>query len=111
MTAFVKSARGGNHKQAQLCAEVAEVASLALGASTDSRLHQVMVHSVTASDDGGRLTVNVVPNEIADFGELELLMAALDRARPWLRQQVASEINRKRVPEIAFQIILSRDSE
>jgi len=25
----------------------------------------------------------------------------------WLRQQVASEINRKRTPEIAFQIVLN----
>jgi len=69
-----------------------------------------MVHSVKASKDGSTLVVHVVPTAINNFAELEQLMAALDHARPWLRQQVASEINRKRTPEIAFQIILNPES-
>jgi ribosome-binding factor A len=66
-----------------------------------------MVHSVRAAADGSRLVVHVVPTDLADFSELEQLMSALDHARPWLRRQVASEINRKRVPDIAFQILLN----
>ena len=103
----MKSEGRTNHKLAQLCAEVSEVAMLALGSSRDSRLQQLMVHSVKASKDGSTLVVHVVPTAIASFAELEQLMAALDHARPWLRQQVASDINRKRTPEIAFQIVLN----
>ena len=106
----MKSAGRTNYKQAQLCAEVSEVATFALGSSRDSRLQQLMVHSVKASKDWSTLVVHVVPTAIANFAELEQLMAALDHARPWLRQQVASEINRKRTPEIAFQIVLNPES-
>jgi len=106
----VKSEGRTNYKLAQLCAEVSEVATLALGSSSDSRLQQLIVHSVKATKDGSTLVVHVVPTAIADFAELEQLMAALERARTWLRQQVASEINRKHTPEITFQIVLNPES-
>jgi ribosome-binding factor A len=99
-----------NRKQAQLCAQVAEIASLALGSSRDPRLNQLLVHSVTASADGARLIVNVVPTDIANFDSLELLVAALDAARPWLRSQIASEIYRKRTPDIRFQIVIGEEN-
>jgi ribosome-binding factor A len=100
-----------NRKQAQLCAQVAEVASLALGSSRDPRLNQLFVHSVEASADGSRLIVNVVPADVADFDSLESLVATLDAARPWLRRQVAAEIYRKRTPEIRFQVVLNADPQ
>ena len=87
------------------------MASLALGASSDPRLLQLAVHSVRASSDGSKLIVHVVPTDVVEFSELDQLMSALDHARPWLRQQVASEIYRKRIPDIAFQIILNPDME
>ncbi len=102
--------KGNEHrKQAQLCAEVAKLASLALGASRDVRLNQLLVHSVDATHDGARLTINVVPSDIANFDSLESLMEALESARPWLRGQVAAEINRKRTPDIRFQIVLGSE--
>ena len=98
--------KGHEHRKvAQLCAQVAEVASLALGASRDERLNQLLVHSVDASADGARLIVNVVP-DIDNLESLESLMDALEAARPWLRSQIAAEIYRKRTPEIRFQIVL-----
>ena len=106
----MRSRGSENRKQAQLCAQVEEVASLALGSSLDPRLNQLLVHSVTASTDGARLIVNVVPTDIANFDSLESLMAALDAARPWLRSQIASEIYRTRTPEIRFQIVLGDES-
>jgi ribosome-binding factor A len=73
------------------------------------RLNQLLVHSVDASPDGVRLTINVVPNDIANFDSLGSLMEALEAARPWLRGQVAAEINRKRTPDIRFQIVLGSE--
>lgn len=105
----MKNQRSGGHKQAQLCAQVAEIASLALGASEDPRLQQLIVHSATASSDGNKLVVHVVPTEALTFEDLEQLVATLDHARSWLRQQVATEIYRKRVPDVAFQIVLGAE--
>ena len=105
----MRSRGSENRKQAQLCAEVAEIASLALGSSRDPRLNQLLVHSVTASTDGARLIVNVVPTDVDSFDSLESLMSALDSARPWLRSQIASEIYRKRTPDIRFQIVLGAE--
>ena len=102
--------KGHEHRKlAQLCAQVAEVASLALGASRDARLNQLLVHSVEASPDGARLFVNVVPSDVGDIASLEALMDALEAARPWLRGQIAAEIHRKRTPDIRFQIVLGRN--
>jgi len=94
-----------DRKVAQLCAQVAEVVSLALGDSEDERLQQLVVDSVVAGPDGTRLVVRVVPGRQADIEEMELVYAALERARPWLKQQVAAEIHRKRAPELAFQVL------
>lgn len=107
----MKHSRRDDHKQAKLCAQVAEVASLALGAATDSRLQQLIVHSVHSSADGSKLIVHVVPTELANLAELEQLLSALDRARAWMRQQVAAEIMRKRMPDIAFQVLLNPDTQ
>jgi ribosome-binding factor A len=95
-----------NRKQAQLCAQVEQIASLALGSSRDPRLNQLMVHSVEASADGARLTVNVIPGDEGSFESLESLMDALNGARTWLRHQIAEEIVRKRTPEIKFEFIV-----
>jgi ribosome-binding factor A len=85
---------------------VEQIASLALGSSRDPRINQLMVHSVEASADGARLTVNVIPGDPEGLESLELLMHALNGARPWLRRQIAEEIVRKRIPEVRFEVIL-----
>lgn len=90
---------------AQLCAQVQDVISLALGDSADERLHDLVVHSVSAGPDGARLLVAVVPTDPLDVDSIEQLYRALESARPWLRQQVAAEIHRKRTPELAFQVL------
>jgi ribosome-binding factor A len=107
----VRSKGHEHRKQAQLCAQVARLASLALGASRDTRLNQLLVHSVDASHDGARLTINVIPTDVANLDALESLTEALEAARPWLRGQVAADINRKRTLEIRFQVLLDTLSD
>jgi ribosome-binding factor A len=94
-----------DHKVAQLCAQIEQVISFALGDAADVRLHDLIVHSVVPSPDGGRLLVGVVATRPLDGHSLEDMQRALDSARPWLRRQVAAEIHRKRTPDLAFQIL------
>jgi ribosome-binding factor A len=101
----ISSSMKANRKLAQLCAQVQDVVSLALGDSADERLHDLIVHSVSPGPDGARLLVTVVPTGPLDLDSIEPLYRALEAARPWLRQQVAAEIHRKRTPELAFQVL------
>ena len=94
-----------DRKLAQLCAQVEEIVSLALGDSADQRLHDLIVQSVSPGPDGARLLVAVVATNPLDLDSLEELHGALESARPWLRQQVAAEIHRKRTPDLAFQVL------
>lgn len=94
-----------DRKLAQLCAQVEEIMSLALGDAADPRLHDLVVRSVSPGPDGARLLVAVVATHPLDLESLEALHGALASARPWLRQQVAAEIHRKRTPDLAFQVL------
>ena len=94
-----------DRKLAQLCAQVEQTVSLALGDSADDRLHDLVVRSVSPGPDGTRLLVVVVATRPLDMASLEELHGALKSARPWLRQQVAAEIHRKRTPDLAFQVL------
>jgi len=100
-----------NHKQAQLCSQVEQIASLALGSSLDPRLNQLIVRSVQASADGARLTIFVTPGDPESVDSLTSLMEALDSARPWLRHQIAEEIVRKRTPDVRLEVILGQEPE
>lgn len=100
-----------DRKLAQLCAQVADIVSLALGDCADERLHDLIVHSVTPGPDGARLLVSVTPTGPLDLDSIEELHGALERARPWLRGQVAAEIHRKRTPDLAFQIVPPEEGE
>jgi ribosome-binding factor A len=94
-----------DRKLAQLCAEIEEIVGLALGDAADHRLHDLVVRSVTPGPDGARLLVAVVATRALDLDSLEELHGALQSARPWLRQQIAAEIHRKRTPDLAFQVL------
>ena len=100
-----RSSSKEERKLAQLCAQVEETVSFALGDAADERLRDLTVRSVAPCPDGARLLVAVATSQPLDLGSLEGLHAALDSARPWLRQQVAAEIHRKRTPDLAFQVL------
>jgi ribosome-binding factor A len=103
---FMTHRHSFDRKQAQLCSEVEQVVTLVLGSSTDHRLQQLFVHSVFASKDGSSLTICVIPEGPCSFEQCTELVEALDVARAWVRQQIAAEINRKRTPELRFQLLL-----
>ena len=103
-------AGGGEHKLQQLCSQVEQVVGLALGGAADMRLQEVAVCGVVPAPDGTRLLVSVVPEQPSSWEQLEALQVALERAKPWLRQQVAGEIHRKRTPDLVFSVLPYRTS-
>jgi ribosome-binding factor A len=101
----MRSPTSFNRKQAQLCSEVEQVVALVLGSSIDERLQRLYVHSVSIAKDGTCLLISVIPSDPLDVESAAELITALDGAKTWVRQQVAEEINRKRTPELRFQLI------
>lgn len=99
------------HKQEQLCSQVAETISLSLGDSADRRLGDLVVHSVVPTPDGARLLVIVRVTEPASIEALNELHDVLNSARAWLRAEVASDIHRKRAPDLTFRVLPPSDEE
>jgi ribosome-binding factor A len=94
-----------HRKLERLCAQVEQVVSLSLGGSEVELLRSLVVDSVRAAGDGSRLVVSVVAGADVGLDELDQIYAALLRAGPWLRRQVAAEIHRKRTPDLSFVVL------
>jgi ribosome-binding factor A len=98
-------------KLAQLCAQVEQIISFALGEAKDERLRAIAVRSVLPGPDAGRLLVSLTAHEQLTIEQIEQLHAALEHARAWLRRQVAEGIHRKRAPELAFVVLPSGEHD
>jgi len=104
---FRKSVRKkSNHKAHQLCKQVMETINYLLaGGLGDSRLHQIMVDSVTPAPDAARLLVSVrFMDPDPEFGPGDI-QAALNGACGLIRCEVAGVIQRKKVPELVFVMV------
>jgi ribosome-binding factor A len=91
---------GFDHRLQQVCARAYEVLSLAIeGECGDPVLQQLSVRAVLPDPDGSRLAVHVSapPGESAPA-----ILEALERAKGLLRSQLASELNKKRTPNLRF---------
>jgi ribosome-binding factor A len=77
--------------------ELAEIVSFELD---DPRLVAVDVTEVHVSPDSRNATVKVVVN--GDPREQAQALAALDHARHYLRHELASRLNLRRIPELHF---------
>ncbi len=89
-------------KAHQLCGQVGEALSFALGLSPDEVLEALHVVSVDLAPDTRRLLVTVgsLPSEGLDPAEV---IERLDHASGWLRSEVAMSINRKKAPLLVFR--------
>jgi ribosome-binding factor A len=95
------------HKDLQLCRQVFDALSLALADIDDPLLDDLVLSSVEPAPSAARVQVTLVPAR----GDLDL-DAALERLNALagdLRQEVASEVSRRRVPELVFRIAPSAD--
>lgn len=100
--------RGGSaRKDMQLCSEVRRSLDLVLAESTDGRLAGAWVAEVTPAPDTSRLLVVV---ELREGGDVDAAHQMLGEMHGFLRSEIASAVDRKKVPDLFFQVRLpSRD--
>ena len=95
--------RGGrsSQKALQLCAQVRDALSYALGESSDPVLLDLSVEFVEVMSSG-QLLVGVL-----DFHGHGLLatLDALDRASGFLRTSVAEQVHRSKAPRLSFTVV------
>lgn len=89
----------------QLCSEALETLSLALASSADPRLADAAIRDVVPHPDASclRVVVSAPAEETASVRE------ALAHAHGYLRSEVATELDRKRAPELVFIVIPTLD--
>ena len=88
-----------NRKALQLCAQVRDSLNLVLASLSDDALRDLYVDSVIPAPDSTQLLAIVItvndPDEVSQH---------IHKASGLLRSEVATSINRKRVPNLKFQV-------
>ena len=90
------------HKDLQVCRQVFDALTYALAELDDPLIDELVLVSVTPAPNAARVQVNLVP---AHAGvDREAALARLAEIAGDLRQEVAAEVTRARVPELAFHV-------
>ena len=85
-----------------MCRQVFDALSYALAELDDPVLGELVLVSVVPAPSASRVQVNLVP---AHAGvDREAALARLAEVAGDLRAEVAAEVTRRRVPELAFQL-------
>ena len=90
-----------SRKTLQLCRQVERALGGALADCHDDVLRDLLVESVEPAPNAARLLVTV--RSLDSQATLPEVLARLEAGYGHLRSEVAVAINRKRVPELAFQ--------
>ena len=90
------------HKDLQVCRQVYDVLTLALAEIDDPLIDDLVLARVVPAPNAGRVQVILVPFR-DDIDEDEAL-ARLAEFADDLREEVAAEVNRRRVPDLVFRI-------
>lgn len=96
------SRRNRHIKDAQLCAQVRETLALALAETPEPDLLELFVLDVEPAPDASRLNVLVAAPPERDP---DAVRARLDAIVGRLRHEVATAVNRKKTPQLAFVVI------
>jgi hypothetical protein len=108
----MKHEEGGgkrHHKDLQLCRQVFDAITYALAELDDPLIDDLALASVVPAPSSARVLVTMVPTR--DDIDPDV---ALDRVRELaaeLREEVAAEVTRKRVPEMVFRIGCSDEQQ
>src|SRR5262245_22868304 len=91
-----------HHKDLQVCRQVFDALSYALAELDDELVDDLVLASVVPAPSSARVQVTLVPGRDGiDAAEaLEHVYAASAE----LREEVAAEVSRRRVPELVFRI-------
>ena len=93
----------GVHKQEQFLSQVQAAIEGALQSATTPILNSLFVQDVV--QQGGSLVVVVMPMEIGEPIDVLEATAAVERAAPMLRREVAAAITRKVTPNLNFVVL------
>jgi ribosome-binding factor A len=95
-----------DNKLSQLCEQIAEAIGYALACEcADPLLSQLVVASVEPAPSIRRVRVTVYPPLWGEDFDAALVSERLERARGFLRSEVAFSIHRKRTPELVLQLV------
>src|SRR5262245_37867990 len=90
------------HKDLQVCRQVFDALTYALADLDDPVIDELVLVSVTPAPSAARVQVNLMP---AHAGvDRQDALARLAAIASDLREEVAAEITRRRVPELVFHI-------
>ncbi len=90
------------HKDLQVCRQVFDALTYALAELGDPMIDELALASVTPAPNAARVLVTLVPSR--DGIDPAAALERLRDAMPDLREEVAAELTRKRVPELVFRI-------
>ncbi|MCW5807634.1 MAG: ribosome-binding factor A [Deltaproteobacteria bacterium] len=94
--------RRGHHKDLQLCRQVFDALTYALAELDDPMIAELVLVSVTPAPSAARVQVTLAPSR--DGIDREAALARLAEIAPDLREEVAAEVARRRVPELVFRV-------
>ena len=90
------------HRVLQVCRQVFDALTYALAELDDPVIDELVLVSVTPAPSAARVQVNLVP---AHAGvDREAALARLAEVAAELREEVAAELTRRRVPDLAFHV-------
>ena len=98
-----ETGRVRNRKTLQLCSQVMETLSGVLAEQRDDVLRDLLVAGVRPAG-GGRLLVRVTPAPSAQVREPAVILEHLAAAHGLLRSEVAAAINRRKAPDLLFEV-------
>jgi ribosome-binding factor A len=101
-----RDSRGrSGHKDRQICRQVFDALSYALAELDDPVIDELVIDSVVPAPSASRVLVVLRPSVAGSDADFEIALARLREVAPELREEVAAEITRRRVPELVFRIV------
>jgi ribosome-binding factor A len=89
-----------NRKALQLCAQVKDTLNMAFSQMADATLRELYVQDVVPAPDSTQLLATVITDK-----DVSKVSEQIAKAHGLLRSEVASGINRKRVPQLKFNVV------
>lgn len=91
-----------NRKDLQLCRQVFDALTWALAEVDDSIVDELILASVVPAPSASRVQVTLVPSR--DDIDPDVALERVREHAEELREEVAAEVTRRRVPELVFRI-------
>ena len=94
-----------NRKDLQLCRQVFDALTYALADIDDPIVDDLALASVVPAPNSSRVLVTLVAMRPDIDSDVESVLASVREHADELREEVAAEITRRRVPELVFRVV------